>query len=126
MTETSKTPPALGAQAAYQLANVTKTVPQFGSITPRWLPRLLDWKPLETGIFRLNKVLEGDTPLDVLCSQKGGTTIPEGFVEYEDKPREYLLNSISTVINVQTRVSDLYSKSLMIRFRNNCVWQLRV
>ena len=109
MAETSKTPPALGAQAAYQLANVTKTAPQFGSITPRWLPRLLDWKPLETGIFRLNKVVEGDTPLDVLCSQKGGTTIPEGFVEYEEKPREYLLNSISTVINVQTRVSDLYS-----------------
>ena len=57
----------------------------------------------------MNKVVEGDTPLDVLCSQKGGTTIPEGFVEYEEKPREYLLNSISTVINVQTRVSDLYS-----------------
>ena len=70
---------------------------------------MLDWKPLETGIFRLNKVKEGDTPLDVLCSQKLNTRVPEGFVDYEAKPREYLLNSISTVINVNTRISDLYS-----------------
>ena len=32
MAETSKTPPALGAQAAYQLANVTKTAPQFARL----------------------------------------------------------------------------------------------
>ncbi|HWR29461.1 MAG TPA: family 2A encapsulin nanocompartment shell protein [Negativicutes bacterium] len=101
--------PSLGAPAAYQLANITKTAPQFDSITPRWITRLLDWKPLETGIFRLNKVKEGDTPLDVLCSQKVNARVPEGFVDYEAKPREYLLNSISTVINVNTRVSDLYS-----------------
>jgi hypothetical protein len=110
--ETVKNPilaPSLSPQAAYPLANITKTAPQFDSITPRWLTRLLDWKPLETGIFRLNKVKEGDTPLDVLCSQKLNARVPEGFVDYEAKPREYLLNSISTVINVNTRVSDLYS-----------------
>ena len=110
--ETAKTPipaPYLSPQAAYPLANITKTAPQFDSLTPRWITRLLDWKPLETGIFRLNKVKEGDTPLDVLCSQKLNTRVPEGFVDYEAKPREYLLNSISTVINVNTRISDLYS-----------------
>ena len=46
---------SLSEEAAYQLANITKTAPQFGAITPRWLVRLLDWKPLEAGIFRLNK-----------------------------------------------------------------------
>lgn len=101
---------ALNAAAAYQLADVTKTAPQFDSITPKWLPKLLDWKPLESGIFRLNKVKEGETPLDVLCSQKDNSNIPEGFIDYEAKPREYVLNSISTVINVHTRVSDIYSK----------------
>ena len=30
-------------------------------ITPRWLTRFLDWKPLESGVFRLNKVKEGET-----------------------------------------------------------------
>lgn len=99
----------LNATTAYQVAEVTKTTPQFDSITPRWLARLLDWKPLETGIFRLNKVKEGETPLDILCTQNDNEIIPEGFVDYEPNPREYILNSISTVIKVHTRVSDLYS-----------------
>jgi hypothetical protein len=100
---------SLSPQTAYQLANVTKTAPQFESITPRWLTKLFEWKALETGIFRLNKVKEGETPLDVLCSQVGNSEIPEGFVDYEAKPREYILNSISTIIKINTRVSDIYS-----------------
>ena len=109
MAEKSKIQ-TLNPQAAYQLANVTKTQPQFESLTPRWLTRLLEWKALETGIFRLNKVKEGDTPLDVLCHQVASpVNIPEGFVDYEAKPREYLLNAISTIINIDTKVSDLYS-----------------
>jgi hypothetical protein len=100
----------LSGRTAYQLANVNKTAPQFDSITPRWITRLLDWKALDTGVFRLNRVKEGDTPLDVLCSQSDSSTdIPEGFVDYQAKPREYILNSISTIINVDTKVSDLYS-----------------
>ena len=109
MAEKSKIQ-TLNAQAAYQLANVTKTSPQFESLTPRWLTRILDWKALETGIFRLNKVKEGDTPLDALCSQVASpVNIPEGFVDYDAKPREYILNAISTIINIDTKVSDLYS-----------------
>ncbi|MEI6100686.1 MAG: family 2A encapsulin nanocompartment shell protein [Eubacteriales bacterium] len=110
MSELDQKNNALPGKTAYQLSNVTKTVPQFDSITPRWLTKLLEWKPLETGIFRLNKVKEGETPLDVLCSQVGNNSIPEGFVDYEDKPREYLLSSVSTIININTRVSDVYSK----------------
>jgi hypothetical protein len=33
---------SLREEAAFPLANVTKTAPQFGAITPRWLVRLLD------------------------------------------------------------------------------------
>ena len=60
---------ALGAKAAYNLANVTKTKPQYGALTPKWLTKFLEFKGLETGIYRVNKVVEGETPLDVLCSQ---------------------------------------------------------
>ncbi|MDR3234197.1 MAG: hypothetical protein LBT46_11140 [Planctomycetaceae bacterium] len=110
MAEQLQNAAALSPQAAYQLANVTKTDAQFGSLTPRWLPRFLDWKALETGIYRLNKVKEGDTPLDSLCRQAADDSqVPEGFVDYETAPREYRLNSISTVINVDTRIADLYS-----------------
>ncbi|MDR1924485.1 MAG: hypothetical protein LBQ66_08920 [Planctomycetaceae bacterium] len=110
MSESDNAPKSLGHQAAYQLANVTKTEAQFGSLTPRWLPRFLDWKSLETGLFRLNKVKEGDTPLDSLCRQPANDSkVPEGFVDYESAPREYKLSSISTVINIDTRIADLYS-----------------
>ena len=101
---------ALGAKAAYNLANVTKTKPQYGALTPKWLTKVLEFKGLETGIFRVNKVVEGDTPLDVLCSQtKKSDIIPDGYVEYETEPREYRLNSISTIINVNTAIEDVYS-----------------
>jgi len=101
---------ALNKAQAYQLADITKTPPQFGAITPRWLTRFLEFKGLEAGIYRVNKVVEGETPLDVLCSsEKKSAEIPEGFVEYQQKPREYVLNSISTIINVDTAVTDVFS-----------------
>jgi hypothetical protein len=101
---------ALNKAQAYQLADINKTPPQFGAITPRWLTRFLEFKGLEAGIYRVNKVVEGETPLDVLCSsEKKSAEIPEGYVEYQQKPREYTLNSISTIINVDTAVQDVYS-----------------
>ncbi|MDR2865715.1 MAG: hypothetical protein LBV68_08915 [Spirochaetaceae bacterium] len=100
----------LGREAAYQLADVTKTAPQYGALTPKWLTKMLEFKGLEAGIYRVNKVLEGETPLDVLCSQDPKKiVIPQGCVEYETKPREYRLNSISTIINVDTKIQDVYS-----------------
>jgi hypothetical protein len=101
---------ALSREAAYQLADVTKTTPQFGALTPRWLTKVLEFKGLDAGIYRVNRVVEGDTPLDVLCSRDPKKIdIPQGYVAYETKPREYQLNSISTIINVDTKVSDVYS-----------------
>ena len=101
---------ALRKPQAYQLADVAKTPPQFGSLTPRWLTRFLEFKGLDSGIYRVNKVVEGDTPLDVLCtSERKGVEIPDGFVEYQQSPREYILNSISTIINVDTAVADVFS-----------------
>ena len=101
---------ALGPRAAYNLANVTKTPPQFGALTPKWLTRFLEFKGLETGIYRVNKVIEENSPLDVLCSRTKKTDlIPEGFVDYQTEPREYKLNSLSTIINVNTAIEDVYS-----------------
>lgn len=101
---------ALGTHAAYQLADVNKTAPQYGALTPRWLTRFLEFKGLDSGIYRVNKVVEGDTPLDILCStERKSAEIPEGFVEYQTKPREYILNNISTIINVNTAVQDVFS-----------------
>ncbi len=101
---------ALGKKAAYNLADVTKTKPQYGALTPKWVTRVLEFKGLDAGIYRVNKVKEGETPLDVLCSaEKKSDIIPQGYVEYEEEPREYQLNSISTIININTAVQDVYS-----------------
>lgn len=45
---------ALGDVAARTLSNATKTVPMMGTITPRWLVHLLQWVPVEAGIYRVN------------------------------------------------------------------------
>jgi hypothetical protein len=78
------------------------------AITPRWLVRLLDWKPLEAGTLRVNRVVK-DEAVDIACGNKDEKVLPDGFVDYEEKPREYTLCGISTVLNVHTRVSDIYS-----------------
>ena len=38
------------------------------------------------------------------------TDLPETFVDYDETPREYFLSAITTILDVQTRVSDLYSR----------------
>jgi hypothetical protein len=101
---------ALAKEQAERLAATTKTPPQFGSISPRWLTRFLEFKGLDAGVYRVNRVVEGETPLDILCAPgKDAAEIPQGFVEYQSKPREYFLNSISTIINMDTAVDDVFS-----------------
>jgi hypothetical protein len=103
----------LSESAARQLANATKTRAQWAGITPRWLVSFLPWTPVEAGIYRLNRVKDGSvlTDADVQCSpaRDRDADLPETFVDYDDAPREYSLNAVTTVLDVQTRVSDLYS-----------------
>jgi hypothetical protein len=99
---------ALGDVAARQLANTTKTAPQLTAITPRWLVQLLGWVPVESGTYRVNKV-KNDGAIEVACGSRDERTLPQTFVDYEETPREYTLSAISTVVDVHTRVSDLFS-----------------
>jgi Phage capsid-like protein len=100
---------ALGDVAARQLANATKTVPQLGLITPRWLTHLLQWVPVEAGIYRVNRVKDEDS-VEVECSERDERELPQTYVPYEETPREYMLSAVNTALDVHTRVSDLYSK----------------
>ena len=108
MTEELQLPTALGDVAARQLANATKTVPQMPRVTPRWLVHCLQWVPVEAGIFRLNKVKDADS-VTVDCSRRDERTLPQTYVDYDENPREYMLSAVNTVVDVHTRVSDLYS-----------------
>jgi len=99
---------ALSDNAARQLANATKTTPQLSIISPRWLVYLLQWTPVEAGIFRLNRV-KNPRQVTVTCSQRDESEIKPTFVDYDEKPREYFLNAVTSVVDVHTRVSDLYN-----------------
>ena len=102
---------ALGALAARQLANATKTVPQLDTITPRFLLHLLSWVPVEAGIYRVNRVVNPDRV--EIHAEVGGENVedplPQTYVDYQTSPRELTLRAITTLLDVHTRVSDLYS-----------------
>jgi hypothetical protein len=66
---------ALSDGAARQLANATKTVAQMSTITPRWLVRLMDWVPVEAGIYRLNKVKHPEEVV-VACPPRSEIDLP--------------------------------------------------
>lgn len=108
MTDIHQAHTALGDVAARTLSNATKTVPMMGTITPRWLVHLMQWVPVEAGIYRVNKVKD-PSQIEVDCSAKDEREIPATFVDYEEWGREYVLNAVNTAVDVHTRVSDLYS-----------------
>ncbi len=96
----------LSEKAARQLANITKTPPQWRGASPRWLTQMLPWTPVEAGIYVVNQALDDD--FAVKCSPEQGEVLPTALSKYEEQPREYVLTSITTTIEVDTRVSDLF------------------
>jgi hypothetical protein len=98
----------LGDEAARRLAVTTKTAPQMESITPRWLVHLLSWVPVESGTYRVNRVIHPES-VDIKCDEFDEARLPDTFIDYEQTPREYHLKAVHTILDVHTRISDLYS-----------------
>ena len=101
-------PQTLGDAGARKLANTTKTPAQLPIITPRWLTHLLQWTPVEAGVYRVNQVRN---PADIrtACSVTEQGELPNSFVDYDPHPPEYVLKQVATKLNIATRVADLYS-----------------
>jgi len=109
MPEKAEVRHTLSELEARQLANVTKTVPMMTEITPRWLVQLLQWVPVEAGTYRVNKVTPASSESRTIeCSPGQEVDLPEIHVDYEEKPREYTLCAVTTVLDLQTRISDMY------------------
>jgi hypothetical protein len=104
----------LSALSARNLANATVTPPQWDEISPRWLLKLLPWVDVDGGVYRVNRVKPGvgEPTVDVVTVDTGEIKLPDTFVDYEEAPREYHLNSIQTVLKTHTRVTDLYSNAI--------------
>jgi hypothetical protein len=109
MAEKPEVRHTLNERQARQLATVTKTVPMMQAITPRWLVNFLQWVPVEAGTYRVNKVVPTRPGTrTVECSPGEDVDLPEIYVDYEEKPREYTLSAVTTVLDLQTRISDMY------------------
>lgn len=96
----------LGERAARNLANTTKTPPQWVGATPRWLVQLLPWTPVEAGVYVVNRVINDKLSVD--CSPEDHQARSLSLNEYEEKPREYVLSMVTTMVHVHTRISDMF------------------
>lgn len=54
----------------------------------------------------------GEAPISVSAGQRGEYQLPGTFVDYELKPREYELSVAQTVLQVHTRVADLFNNPM--------------
>ena len=99
---------ALTDAAARQLANATKSRAQLDTITRRWLVQMLPWVPVEAGIYRLNRVKDPES-VAVSTPPRDESEVTKTYVGYYEAPREYFLSTITTIVDIHTRVSDLYS-----------------
>src|SRR2546423_4339519 len=96
-------PHTLSDRAARQLSNTTKTPPQWVGSTPRWLVQLLPWTPVEAGVYRVNRVVDDEFAVE--CSPDDSDDKPLARIDYDEKPREYTLSTVTTTIEVHTRIS---------------------
>ena len=51
----------------------------------------------------------GEKHIDLVSGHEEDNVIPETYIDYEENPTEYSLNTLQTVVRIHTRVSDLYN-----------------
>lgn len=51
----------------------------------------------------------GEKHIDLVSGHEEDNVIPETYIDYDEQPTEYSLNTLQTVVRVHTRVSDLYN-----------------
>lgn len=123
--EDISTQTSLNIKAAVTLAHTTISVPMMEEITPRWLLTFLPWVTVEAGTYRVNTLKKssgnaanvqaneyGEKSIQLLSGHKGEPVLPHTFPDYEEKPREYPLSLVQTILRMHTRVSDVYNNPL--------------
>ena len=70
---------------------------------------LLHWVPVEAGIYRVNRVEQPGAGGRQPCGDRDEAPLPQTFVDYERTRASTCCNAVTTVLDVHTRVSDLYS-----------------
>ena len=95
------TPCILLTLSRKDLEGVLKELP---NLTDEFNKAVSDHLQLSSSVNRY-----GERNIELVSGFAENVQIPETFVDYSDKPREYSLSSVQTVVRVHTRVSDLYN-----------------
>ncbi len=109
--------------AARRLSDTTKSVPMMESITPRWLLKFLPWVPVEAGTYRVNHIKKarqaddlyneyGEKRIESNYRHINEDAISETYADLDDKPKEYTLSLIQTILRLNTNVTDIFNKPI--------------
>ena len=96
----------LKPSSALQISYIHPSQPIWPAITPRWLLQVLPFVSIESGVYRVNRVISDcvvayQAPFDV--------TLPSTFADYHLQPQEITLRSIQTNLRLSTFSGDLYN-----------------
>ncbi|MDP4201181.1 MAG: family 2B encapsulin nanocompartment shell protein [Bacteroidota bacterium] len=84
-----------------ELETITKEVPDFREQFQKAVDEHLRLKATVN--------THGEKHIDLVSGHEEDNIIPETYIDYEENPREYSLNTLQTIVRVHTRVSDLYN-----------------
>ncbi|MDH5403767.1 MAG: hypothetical protein OEY49_14820 [Candidatus Heimdallarchaeota archaeon] len=118
----------LSTEQAKVLDSPTISRPYWGGRTPRWFCRYMmehGCMSVEGGAFRVNRLSEGFLPiqktvstsvldlptgnLSVKHSHIEGSLLDISYAQYDQNPKEIVLQPIQTVVKFHTRVQSLYA-----------------
>ncbi|MGM9760570.1 MAG: family 2B encapsulin nanocompartment shell protein [Parabacteroides sp.] len=101
VTVRSITPGVFFTLKSSALEEIVKEVPDFREQFQRAVDEHLRLKATVN--------VHGEKHIDLVSGHEEDNIIPETYIDYEENPTEYSLNTLQTVVRVHTRVSDLYN-----------------
>jgi hypothetical protein len=101
VTVRSITPGVFFTLSSTELETITKEVPDFREQFQKAVDEHLRLKATVN--------THGEKHIDLVSGHEEDNIIPETYIDYEENPREYSLNTLQTIVRVHTRVSDLYN-----------------
>lgn len=97
---------ALPVNSARLISTTNKTRPHFTGASPRWILKLLPYVQVSSAVYQVNRV--GADP-ELIGGHFVGEELPHSFAAYHDAPREYTLSTIEGVLNMHSRIMDVYN-----------------
>lgn len=101
VTVRSVTPAVFFTLQSSELESIIKEVPDFREQFQKAVDEHLR--------LRATVNVHGEKHIDLVSGHEEDNIIPETYIDYEENPTEYALNTLQTVVRVHTRVSDLYN-----------------